>query len=98
MTGGILAFDNRPVPEFNTVTKGDCLDRDGMAVACSEAGGGFQVLSVELYPDEMAFPGDARFESDSEGCSLMSDYYFFPTRETWDAGDRSLLCVRSRRE
>ena len=79
---------------YNLFEIGDCIDEEGIAAACSGSGV-YEVLSVKIYPDDMDYPGEERFDADSEACPLSADLYFFPTRELWDDGDRSLLCVMS---
>ncbi len=80
----------------NAVEVGDCVDEYGIEASCSEADGLYVVLRIERYPSEMSFPGEARFHSGSIDCPSQSDWYYSPTRESWDAGDRRLLCVRER--
>ena len=54
----------------------------------------FQVVDVIPLPDEKAFPGDGYIEGRAEqDCGANTDYYFYPTYETWAVGDRQILCV-----
>jgi hypothetical protein len=40
------------------------------------------------------YPGEAAIEDEvSQRCPALTDYYLFPTEETWDLGDRAILCI-----
>ena len=92
---GVLVFqDSRNLSDlYNSTHVGECVDLDGLATECDRFDAK-EVMSVHLYPNDMAFPGQSKFDADSEGCPLEAVLFFSPTRETWDGGDRSLLCVR----
>ena len=91
--GSLLAFQgSRDLSDFyNSLEVGECVDRDGLVSEC--AGAAYEVLSVSLYPDDMDFPSQARFDTDSEACPAKATETFSPTRETWDDGDRLFVCV-----
>ena len=95
VVAGLLVFRNSQSlgSFYNSVELGDCLDQDGLKVDCNGRER-YQVQSVQLYGDEMRYPGTAKFEADGDSCAPSSrGYYFHPTRLSWDEGDRSLLCV-----
>ena len=77
--------------DFNAVEVGDCLDQDGREAVCDRAI--YRVVFVRRYPDEISLPSNTRFETDSAACPDSTDYYFYPTPESWAAGDRSLVCT-----
>ena len=80
-------------PSYDLVEVGDCLDQDSRAIDC-DGTAAYRVESIKRYPDDLPFPGQATFAADAEVCTKTSGVYFVhPTRETWDDGDRSLLCV-----
>ncbi len=78
---------------WNTIEVGDCLSGEGLPTDC-DTPGSYVVLHVKRYPDDIAYPGTARFEADSTVCP-GSTLYFSPTLESWNQGDRSLQCVSS---
>ncbi len=92
--GSILVFQSsRDQSDYhNSVEVGDCVDQYGLPTECARPGA-YEVISVKLYPDDMTFPGDAKFYADSEACPVPASVYFAPIRETWDEGDRLLMCV-----
>ena len=95
-TGNILVFqDSRDEADyFNSTEIGDCLDQNGFPTGCAEPDAR-EVRFIKRYPDDMVFPGSERFYADSEACPAPAGYYYAPTQETWDQGDRLLLCVVS---
>ena len=78
-------------PDFNAVEVGDCLDQDGRETSCDRAI--YRVVFVKRYPDDFSLPSKARIETDTAACPDRTDYYFYPTPESWAAGDRSLVCT-----
>ena len=86
-----------PSELYNSTGVGDCLNADGLESDCSGVGADYAIVQVKLYSQSMPYPGEARFDLDSNSiCPDHADYVFFPTRETWSDGDRSLLCVTER--
>ena len=85
---------NVAVDEANSVRAGDCLDGDDFApTSCGQASA-YHVLSVKLYPEDMAYPGESFFETDhQEVCPSLAEQYVYPPREGWLEGDRLMACV-----
>ena len=58
----------------------------------------FQVVDRFLIPFDDAFPGDEYLEGIAgQECDDSFDFYYSPTAETWDLGDRAITCVKSAR-
>ena len=56
----------------------------------------FQVVDRFLIPFDDAFPGDEYLEGIAgQECDDSFDFYFSPTAESWDLGDRAITCVKS---
>ena len=93
--GAVLVLQSDLADPYNSAKAGDCLDKEGLTLDC-DGTENYTVDWAKLYPKDMAFPGQARFDADAEGCSTsFRSYYFHPTRESWEDGDRSLLCAKN---
>ena len=56
----------------------------------------FQVIGQFLIPLDDAFPGEDYVEAiANQKCDDSSDFYYSPIAETWDLGDRAIICVKS---
>jgi hypothetical protein len=93
--GSVSVFDLRP---------GDCISEDIPdettehgeleAVACTSTDAVAKVVNLVLidaegdYPEESFFDEEAALRCDAETTSFM-----FPTVESWDAGDRTIVCM-----
>ena len=54
----------------------------------------YQVVEIVPLPEDDSFPGDSYIESRADrDCGTNTDYYFHPTSESWDLGDRQILCA-----
>ena len=57
-----------------------------------------RILDSFLLDDVGKFPGDDYFMEQSEIlCSGSATFTYFPTKGSWDDGDRTLQCVQERR-
>ncbi len=93
--GAVLVLQSDLADPYNSAKAGDCLDKEGLTLDC-DGTETYKVDWAKLYPKDMAFPGQARFDADAEVCSTsFRSYYFHPTRESWEDGDRSLLCAKN---
>ena len=53
-----------------------------------------QVINTFVVQGDGSYPGDDYVESQTEqGCRAHSDLYFGPSDESWDLGDRKVICV-----
>ena len=54
----------------------------------------YRVVNIISLPEDEAFPGDSYIESRADrDCDVGTDFYFYPTYESWAYGDRQILCV-----
>ena len=64
-------------------------------VDCSSAWE-FQVVDRFLIPLDDAFPSKEYLETTAnQECDASPDFYYSPTPESWDLGDRTITCVKS---
>jgi hypothetical protein len=83
---------------------GDCFQSDALdgsddveleavdRVDCAEEWDGRVSESFLLADGD--YPGEPAIEAQVvERCPALTDYYLFPTEETWELGDRAILCV-----
>ena len=76
---------------FNDAPETDALQVE--IVSCTGAWD-YQVVDIVPLPEDDSFPGDGYIESRADrDCATNTDYYFYPTYETWAIGDRQILCV-----
>ena len=76
---------------FNDAPETDALQVE--IVSCTGAWD-YQVVDIVPLPEDDSFPGDVYIESRADrDCATNTDYYFYPTYETWAIGDRQILCV-----
>ncbi len=76
---------------FNDAPETDALQVE--IVSCTGAWD-YQVVDIVPLPEDDSFPGDGYIEGRAEqDCGANTDYYFYPTYETWTIGDRQILCV-----
>ena len=53
-----------------------------------------QVINTFVVQGDGPYPGDDYVQSQTEqGCGAHSDLYFGPSNESWDLGDRTVICV-----
>ena len=93
--GGLLVYQSSgdSTDLYNSIEAGDCIDQGGFTVTC-DASGVYEVVSIKTYAEDLDFPGEAMFDADALTCPRETDRYYYPTRESWSDGDRSLLCVK----
>lgn len=79
------------------IKAGDCVGMEGLETDCDDRNSRYQVIRTYEYDSNRAFPGATQLDADAErNCPSNAEWFFVPTRETWDAGDRSILCVTER--
>jgi hypothetical protein len=83
---------------------GDCIaapEQDHRVIPCESEGVFADVIRVlDLaadYTSEAPFPDQSAFDAGfDEQCAADSDYLLSPTADTWAAGDRLVVCVKTR--
>lgn len=81
-----------------TSTFGDetVLEEETGVVACGDAQAASEVLALVNVPDADEYPGEAYFDDQTESlCPEETDSFYFPTEDSWGAGDRTIICLRS---
>ena len=54
----------------------------------------FRIVDRTEFTEVTAYPGEDFFERQaSEQCPASLDFYLYPTSESWEIGDRALLCI-----
>jgi len=74
------------------VLEGDCLNQSGNAVVCESDSAEFSVTYSHAITGIEEYPED-EFSSYDSKCPANTEKIFFPTMDSWDAGDRNFLCV-----
>jgi S1-C subfamily serine protease len=86
----------QPTAAFLVLKVGDCVAFAGNQVeyaACSESHDA-KVVAVLSVPGGDRFPGEDTIFSFADGrCPLRAESYAYPTRATWDLGDRAIACL-----
>lgn len=81
-----------------TSTFGDetTLEEETGVVACDDPQAASEVLALVNVPEDDEYPGEAYFDDQTETlCPEETDSFYFPTEESWGAGDRTIICLRS---
>jgi hypothetical protein len=83
---------------------GDCFREPGSGepgeyyeisiVSCSEGEGDYKVTDLMLVPDSDSFPGVAAMDGHALECGVLATTYYGPTEESWEAGDRTIICLQ----
>jgi hypothetical protein len=74
---------------------GDCFRSE--ALLSSDEGEVAEVDRVECDDDWDGRVAESFLLEDGESrCPAVTGYYLFPTEDTWDAGDRTVLCIELR--
>jgi len=92
---GVLSSGEYSVKGSLKGDAGDCLDANGLLVGCDTTASRYEIISIKEVPDQTSYPGLSYFDKYGARCSA-TDYFFYPTSETWDFGDRKVLCVKLR--
>jgi hypothetical protein len=72
------------------------LEQETGVVACDDPQAASEVLALVNVPDADEYPGEAYFDEQTETlCPEETDSFYFPTEESWGAGDRTIICLRS---
>ena len=79
---------------FEDAKVGNCLDSEGLVVDC-DGQQDYIVEEIFEFSELDSYPGQSYFDRRSENCPASSDSFFYPSQQTWDQSDRSLLCVRT---
>ena len=78
---------NDPTRYYNSAEERDCVSPIGLVVDCDEDDTQFKVVSTKRFPDDRtAYPPS--YELD-----VCPGLFFYPTRQSWEQGDRLVLCV-----
>ena len=78
---------------YDSLQVGDCVDRESWRTDCDDTDA-LEILTIKRYPDEMAFPGSSTFDADVALCPAEYNFFAYPTRGSWEVGDRTLLCLK----
>ncbi|HXK33866.1 MAG TPA: hypothetical protein VNM91_07650 [Dehalococcoidia bacterium] len=81
-----------------TSTFGDetMLEEETGVVACDDPRAASEVLALVNVPDADEYPGEAYFDDQTATlCPEETDSFYFPTEESWGAGDRTIICLTS---
>jgi hypothetical protein len=63
-------------------------------VDCSEPHDAEVMAVFELEGRSWEFPGDeALFREAQQGCPMKCSLYIYPTRQSWNVGDRMITCI-----
>ena len=55
----------------------------------------YRVLNSFAVADSLTYPGEDHFSTISlERCDRRFNYFFYPLRESWGLGDRTLICLQ----
>lgn len=87
--------------------RGDCFSMGGspqatehttvVVATCDSNRWNHKVLSaITISSSSSGYPQKSFFDSQAERCPSSSDFFFYPTRESWAEGDRTILCIATR--
>jgi hypothetical protein len=63
-------------------------------VSCLSDRASAKVLSLVLVQDQADYPAESYFDGEAASrCDLDTTSFMFPTAESWDIGDRTILCI-----
>ena len=100
---GLSASDSAKLNRLMCVqalSSGDCFNEapetNYLFVEVTSCAGNWQlqVTNTFVLQGDGPYPGGDYVQSQADqGCGTPSDVYFGPTKETWDLGDRKVICV-----
>lgn len=72
------------------------LEQETGVVPCDHPDAASEVIALVNVPDADDYPGEAYFDEQTGTlCPEGTDSYYFPTAESWAAGDRTIICLQS---
>lgn len=65
-------------------------------VPCDDPQAQAEVVDLVDVPDADEYPEESYFDQEALNlCPDFTDSFYFPTSESWDEGDRTIICLRS---
>ena len=87
--------------DLSSLRTGECFNEapetDGMLVELVDCSGDWehQIANVFTVSRDGSFPGETYFQNQvEEHCRTPWDYYYPPSPESWQIGDRDVICVK----
>jgi hypothetical protein len=65
-------------------------------VPCSDTSWDYKVLKSFTVARSGAYPGSGYFDDQYGKCPLAANTVIFPTRESWNLGDKTINCLQER--
>ena len=78
---------------FAEVAIGDCMDDEGYLIECDSPSVTYSVIKTWYLKNTNNYPSD-EFMSFLGECPPTYTYFFAPTRDSWNQGDRNVSCLR----
>ncbi len=88
--------------DLSRLSVGECYseapETDGYLVELVDCSGDWEYRVVDIFfvPPGDTYPGDNYFQDLADSrCAMPWDYFYSPNSQTWERGDREVMCIRT---